>query len=54
VAGPWFVVYPSGADWQYMGNVWISNGQTDCMGKFYVKATLTTDREEQHARVTLK
>jgi hypothetical protein len=55
VAGPWFVVYRSGSDWQYMGDVWISNGKTDCKGKFYVRGTLSEYESEelQNARASL-
>ena len=27
MAGPWFTVQQSGADWEHLDTIWISNGQ---------------------------
>ena len=46
MAGPWFTVHQSGGDWQEMGQVWISNGKSDCKGRFEVRAEF---EEDNHA-----
>ncbi|MDG1872878.1 MAG: hypothetical protein P8J27_03140 [Mariniblastus sp.] len=37
VAGPWFTVHKNGEDWQRLGHIWISNGDTDCQGHVEIK-----------------
>jgi len=48
VAGPWFTVQRSGSGWQTMGQVWISNGQTDSKGTFQLRVTLAGGPNDEH------
>jgi peptidyl-tRNA hydrolase len=45
VAGPWFTVQASGADWQKLEHIWISNGQQDIEGHVEIKVELVASEE---------
>ncbi len=45
MAGPWFKVVRSGDDWQQLGQVWISNGETDCKGRIEIRIELDGTKE---------
>jgi hypothetical protein len=40
VAGPWFTVRENGADFQPLGEVWMSNGSKDEVGRVEYKVRL--------------
>ena len=51
MGGPWFAVHESGNDWQRLGSVWISNGDTDCQGvaEFKVEFVRKQDDSEENS-----
>ncbi len=40
VAGPWFTVHVNGGEWTTLGQVWISNGDSDCRGRIDARVQL--------------
>ncbi len=40
MAGPWFTVHETGADWKTLDKIWISDGKTDCMGRIESRVVL--------------
>lgn len=40
MAGPWFTVHKTGDDWKVLDKLWISDGNTDGMGRIEARLVL--------------
>ena len=40
MAGPWFTVLESGADWREVGRIWVANGETHEAVRVELRVTL--------------
>ena len=45
MAGPWFTVRRSGGDWQTLGQVWISDGRRDDVGRIDLRLELVEETD---------
>ena len=43
MAGPWFTVRESGDGWAHLGDVWLSDGQTDGGARLEYRVRLAGD-----------
>ena len=50
MAGPWFTVHRSQGDWKTLGQVWISNGESDSKGEIQMKVSF--EKEEDFTPLT--
>ncbi len=49
MAGPWFMVQSALEDWQSLGSVWISDGDSDCQGTIAVRLRWPAQQATRHA-----